>query len=80
MKQIVFSIFWGIGLYFASAMVIGAMSGILFFCLAIAGIDSNTNPRFFSIYGISISIAIWGIGIMGFIFGLLGKLPGTRQC
>lgn len=79
MKKIFFSILWGIGFYFASAMILAFMSGVLFFNLAMAEISTDTHQRFFSIYGILISILIWALGITGFIFGLFEKLPGTKK-
>ncbi|WDQ15892.1 hypothetical protein [Rhodopirellula sp. P2] len=70
------SVIWMVVFFFASAIVVGFLTGIYFSFRASVG---DTPAEMSSWIGFAWVLIPEGVALLGLAFGLLGKLPGTRR-
>ena len=70
------SVVWALVFYFGSVILIGFLSGILFFVSAMAGFQPGQFP---STIGVVWTLLPDLFGVAGMGLGLLGCLPGTKR-
>ena len=75
-RRFVFSIAWAALAYFGSQIVLGLLAGLCFFALASANLTIPDHA--FSWINLAFSAITITLGCLAFIWGLFGKLPGTR--
>ncbi|WP_233214596.1 hypothetical protein [Rhodopirellula bahusiensis] len=75
-RVVVFSILWMFVFFFGSAMIVGFLAGTYFVFLALQSADPSEPSLWIGTGTVVISE---GMGLLGLMLGLLGKLPGTRR-
>ncbi len=78
-RKIAFSLLWSVALCFGTAIALGLISGLLFAGLAIAGVQQNRTDAIVNVLGHMGAYLPMGLGLVGLILGICGKLPGTRR-
>lgn len=75
-RVVVFSILWMFMFSFGTALIAGFLTGTYFLILASQSPDP-IEPHF--LIGMVSVFFCEGMGLLGLMLGLLGKLPGTRR-
>ena len=74
--RLVFALLWTVVFFFGSAILLGFASG--FYFVAVSSINSKPSDQTMQWIGFSWAIVPMVFGLIGFLLGILGRLPGTR--
>ena len=77
-KKTVFTVMWTVIFFFGSAVVLGALSGLLFASVMKSGGSIPPDGSLVRAVGLSWAIVPMVLGPVGLLLGILGKLPGTE--
>lgn len=73
--RLVFALLWTVVFFFGSAILLGVASGI--YCVAVSSTNSKPADQTIQWIGFSWVIVPMVLGPIGFLLGILGRLPGT---